>query len=177
MSINAYPRKTKPYRISRSVLLAFLLVSPVFPAKARPLQLPGPADAARVAMPVRQLSGKLQRDEEISTPQIQPALLMTKIPAGKRFVLKRVNIEGVTLFPDSALKDIYTPYLDHPVSLEIGWMMTGMLQERYRHAGHSFTRAYIEPASLKSGIMTIQVIEKRPDCRPSPCPRPDALPL
>lgn len=120
--------------------------------------IPGAADAARVGQPAIEMEGP-RAESDASVPQFDGT---QAAPAGAeqvKFVLKRVDIHGMKRFPISAMDDIYRPYLNKEVTLDIAWLIAGRITERYRAAGYFLSRAYVPQQSVKDGALTIAVVE------------------
>jgi hemolysin activation/secretion protein len=75
------------------------------------------------------------------------------------FVLKSVSIEGATVVPDSALTELYQPYLGTKVSQADMLAIANAVSELYRSEGYQLTRAIVPPQDIKAGHLRIQVIE------------------
>lgn len=119
--------------------------------------LPGPADAGRITPNVEPITPPAT--DEVEIPTISPAIEIPEAAKTIRFTLKDVHIEGTTIFTREELSDVYAPYQNKEVTLEIAWMMAGTITERYRSAGYFLSRAYVPEQRIKDGVISIHVVE------------------
>ncbi len=121
--------------------------------------VPGPADVGRVKPEEKLPATDRMQDQKITVPSGMP---MTPIPEGAKdihFVLKDVRIIGATAFSTAQLADIYTPYLNREITLDVVYVMAGMITERYRNAGYFLSLAYLPDQRAGDGVITLQIVE------------------
>lgn len=121
--------------------------------------VPGPADIGRVKPEERLPILDHTEDGQITVPTGIPAVEIPKGAEDIHFVLKDVRVEGATAFTPEQLQDIYTPYMDKKITLDVAYVMAGMITERYRNAGYFLSRAYVPAQEIQNGIVTIHVVE------------------
>lgn len=107
--------------------------------------------------PAARSSGKVE-----APPGAPPTVIPTGIYqqlAETRFVLRRVIIEGATLYTPEELKDTYDDMLGEEISLldakTIAWRITN----RYREDYYVLSQASIPPQTIRDGTLMIHVIE------------------
>jgi hemolysin activation/secretion protein len=121
--------------------------------------LPGPADAGRIRPEEKIVAPDHSQDQKVTVPANPPSVPIPKAAKGINFVLKAVSIEGATAFTAEQLADIYTPYLDKEVTLDVAWMIAGAITERYRSEGYLLSRSFVPQQRIRDGRITIRVIE------------------
>jgi len=75
------------------------------------------------------------------------------------FVLREVNIAGVTIFRPEEMHPIYKPYLNTTVSLKDLKAIAAKIEARYRIKGHPTARVFISKEEITQGRVEIKVIE------------------
>lgn len=121
--------------------------------------VPGPADVGRIKPEEKYRPPNRARDQQISIPS---GALMTPTPQGAKnvqFVLKDMRIVGATAFSTAQLADIYTPYLNRNITLDVVYAMANTITERYRDAGYFLSLAYLPDQRAGNGVITLQVVE------------------
>lgn len=93
------------------------------------------------------------------SPSIAPAIIMPDGATDIQFTLKEVRILGATAFTREQLDDIYTPYINHTISLADVYVMAEKITERYRNAGYFLSLAYLPNQKIDDGTVIFQVIE------------------
>lgn len=105
--------------------LAFLCCL-CFVSQAQAQGVAGPADVSRIN-PLKEPQ-LLQRP---SAPAMIPKSVSgTAVPdaaKGVLITLKGVDIEGATAFSAAELSDIYTPYINREITLDVLWVMADQL--------------------------------------------------
>lgn len=79
--------------------------------------------------------------------------------AKKRFVLRKVNIEGNTVFSDDQLKFAYDGRLGKEISLLDAQTIVGRITEYYRNHDYILSQAVVPPQGIKDGVLNVRVIE------------------
>lgn len=122
--------------------------------------VPGPAEIGRIKPEEAAPPPDRVQDEKVVVPRESAPTM--PIPEGAKniqFMMRGVSIEGVTAFEKEQFADIYTPYLNKEVTLDIVYMIAGVITERYRNAGYFLSLAYIPNQRIADGIITIKVVE------------------
>ena len=128
-------------------------------ADALAQNLPGPADVGRIK-PDDNTKVPEHLDGKNASIPLTPTNV--SIPEGSKsvhFTLSQVSIEGVTAFTKEQMEDIYKQYLNREITLDIAYVMAGMITERYRNAGYFLSRAYVPAQEIEGGKITIKVVE------------------
>lgn len=76
-----------------------------------------------------------------------------------KFVLKGVDIEGLTIYSTDDFKYSYEDSLDKETPLSLAWIIAEQVTQTYRNNGYFLSRAYIPEQNIKKGIIKIKVIE------------------
>lgn len=143
-----------------SLSLGAALASPVFALTVTvPEDVKGPADIGRVKPEEKTPPTDTTRDPQMRIPSDNP---MLPIPQGAKnihFVLKEMRILGATAFSPEQLADIYTPYLNQEITLDVVYTIANTITERYRNAGYFLSLAYLPDQRSGNGVMTLQVVE------------------
>ena len=109
-------------------------------------------------------------DKRFQEPQIPRSVMEPEAPEKKeylpaeglkkiRFVLKKINIKGSTVYSRSTFKRWENRYRGKWVSLALIYKFAEKITARYRNDGYLLSRAIVVPQKIKNGIITIQVIE------------------
>ena len=137
---------------------AIVLCTSLTPAYATPV-INGAADIGRIATEPPAQPPDRSHDKEAAVPNHMPAVEIPKGAESIRFVLRRVNIEGVTAFDKQTLGELYAKDLNKEVNLGIAWKIAAALTERYRSAGYLLSRAYVPQQEVDNGTITVKVVE------------------
>ena len=152
----------KHSRIARLCFVGVALTASTGYAQAIPPltgPLPGAADVGRLQPEETLTPPDRSHDKDIAIPSVAPNVAIPEAAKGLHFVLKGVHIEGATAFTPEQLSDIYAPYVDKDVSLEVAWIIAGQITERYRNAGYFLSRAFVPEQHIKNGKITLKVVE------------------
>ena len=127
-------------------------------ANASAQTLPGPAEPGQIE----------KRFEEPVTPK---SVLEPMIPefdgkplppekAGEiKLTLQGVVFEGRTAVPEADLVALYEALLGKEVTLLQIYELTDAVTAAYRNAGYILSRAIVPPQRIKSGVVTIRIVE------------------
>ncbi len=75
------------------------------------------------------------------------------------FVVNEINVEGNTLFPNSAFEPILNKYRGQSVTLSELSKVVEAINEIYRDQGYLTAQAFIPTQDIENGMMTIQIAE------------------
>lgn len=141
------------------MLVSFSLCITLSGATYAQVVVPGPADAGRIK-PEERLPGlDRSQDDKVAVPSIARTVTIPKEARSVHFVLKEVRIEGARVFTPQSLRDIYAPYLGRDITLDVAYIITGAIDERYRQAGYFLSRAYVPAQEIGDGVVIIKVVE------------------
>jgi len=76
-----------------------------------------------------------------------------------KFTLGGLSIEGVTVFTDIQLAEIYQEKIGQTVVLEDVRQIAEKIEAKYRSEGYFLTRVFLPPQQVNDGVFTIKVIE------------------
>ena len=108
--------------------------------------------------PEFELREQLQPAPELKVPESAPA----RAPAGAEnmlFVLKGLDIEGVTAYPREVIEGIYRKRIGTEVSLAQVYDIADQIQRRYRKDGYFLARTIIPAQTASEGRLRIEVLE------------------
>ncbi|MDC1123174.1 ShlB/FhaC/HecB family hemolysin secretion/activation protein [Nitrospinaceae bacterium] len=99
--------------------------------------------------------GSVMEPEVPETKSYKPSADLKKI----RFILKKIDVKGSTVYSHNAFKRWQKRFLDKKVSLELIYKFAEKITTKYRNDGYLLSRAIVIPQKIKNGEVTIQVIE------------------
>jgi len=147
----------------RPVMTAAFLVLPSMAVEAAPptpTVLPGPADINRIAPDQTATPTPSAHAGSITLPpQGAAGTPAPKNAKNIHFVLHTVTFEHVTVFTPADLKELYAPYIDKKVSLDVAWQIADALTAKYRKAGYFLSRAYVPAQEVSGGTLIIRAVE------------------
>ena len=146
------------FKISIVLFCAVLYMGFFSAAVAAPV-LPGPADPGRIGKEDMMKVPDRGQDDRVAIPSIVPS---APVPAGAekiRFVLKAVEIEGITAFTPKQMADLYAPYIGKKVGLDVAWKIVDAITRRYHETGYFLSRAYVPEQKIKDGVIHIRIVE------------------
>ncbi|MFA5272118.1 MAG: ShlB/FhaC/HecB family hemolysin secretion/activation protein [Candidatus Omnitrophota bacterium] len=143
------------------VFLTLSLICPAVFAQTPPTsQSIGAVDQQQKALEEQRMIEK-QIETKRKKPQIEeekPAEAPA-IPEGKKVLIKTIIVEGVTLLSDKDLKAVISQYEGKELYLSEMQKVADLITDIYRKQGHTTSRAYLPPQTIKDGILTIKIIE------------------
>jgi hemolysin activation/secretion protein len=107
----------------------------------------------------------------LPTPAAQPSTFSTPVPVAApsptpvpasmrvRFILRSVRITGSTVYSQESLKAFYQPYLNQKIAYEVLEKIASDITLKYLRDGYLLSRAHIPVQNLKSGHVTIEILE------------------
>lgn len=99
-------------------------------------------------------------DPRIELPTVQPALPPDQARR-IRFVLRGVELNGVTAYKAGELGQYYQSLVGREISAFDAYAITNAITARYRADGYVLTQAFIPQQQLRDGLLKIQVVEGR----------------
>ncbi|MZH05307.1 MAG: ShlB/FhaC/HecB family hemolysin secretion/activation protein [Nitrospinae bacterium] len=109
-------------------------------------------------------------DKRFEQPQAPGSVMEPEIPETKsytphadlkkiRFILKKIEVKGSTVYSHSAFKRWQQRFIDKKVSLALIYRFAEKITTKYRNDGYLLSRAIVVPQKIKNGVVTIQVVE------------------
>jgi hemolysin activation/secretion protein len=120
-------------------------------------EIPSAADASRV--PFFAPTERLPVGRSVSIPEI---IKESKAPANAEhvtFLLKKVTIQGASLFSEEQLTSLYAELLNKTVSLKTIWLISAKITELYRSHGYFLSYSFVPAQELTNGAVQIRVVE------------------
>lgn len=112
--------------------------------------------------------GNLGRDTALPKPKSDPKTLLPK-PAEQvtpseaqkhQFQLKRIIIDGNTVFSDVDLAATYSQYLNRTIDVSVLFDIANDITRMYREQGYSLSLAYVPAQQInQSGVVSLAVVE------------------
>ncbi len=122
--------------------------------------VPGAADVGRIDK--QQGLGQPPAQSVSPTPAPTRTLPAASAPAASkqlRVHLREVRLDGMTAFARADMDDLFVPYLDHEVTMDVAWQLAGAMTERYHRAGYFLSRVTVPEQTIDKGVLRLQVIE------------------
>ncbi len=134
-----------------------LIVLGIMEIRSHVLAQVGPIDPSRI-------------QQELQPPQVPtspgeitiPRREEPTAPAGAenvRFVLKTLDIQGVTAFTPEQLAPLYEAKLNTEISLAELYILADQLNNLYRQGGYILTRVLVPEQTIQQGVVRIEVVE------------------
>lgn len=109
-------------------------------------------------------------DKRFEPPQVPGSVMEPEVPETKsytppadlkkiRFILKKINVKGSTVYSHNAFKRWQKRFIDKKVSLALVYRFAEKITTKYRNDGYLLSRAIVIPQKIKNGEVTIQIIE------------------
>jgi hemolysin activation/secretion protein len=99
--------------------------------------------------------GSVMEPEVPETKSYKPPADLKKI----RFILKKIDVKGSTVYSHNAFKRWQKRFLDKKVSLALIYRFAEKITTKYRNDGYLLSRAIVVPQKIKNGVVSIQIIE------------------
>jgi hemolysin activation/secretion protein len=138
--------------------MAALMVAMVPGAVLAQTPVPGPAQPGRIQ---EQLQPAPVPSAPPVVPQVPlrvPAAPLTA-PAGEHFVLRRVVVDGSTIYSPDVLRSLYAPFLGKDVDSAAIDRIALAVTVKYRNDGYILSHATVAAADPATGVVTLRVLE------------------
>lgn len=76
-----------------------------------------------------------------------------------RFTLKSLFVDGVTVYPDEALRATYEPYLNREIALGNLYGIADALTAKYRNDGYILSQVVVPAQAIEDGAVRLQAVE------------------
>jgi hemolysin activation/secretion protein len=139
------------------ILFCGLIVLGVIEIQANALAQVGPIDPSRIQQEL-QPPQVPTRPEEITIPRRDEP---TAPPGAEnvRFILKTLEIQGVTAFTPEQLQLLYQTKINTEISLAELYIIADQLNNLYRQGGYILTRVLVPEQTIQQGVARIEVVE------------------
>lgn len=120
------------------------------------------AEASRYQLEVKQEKEKFEQ-KKVKAPkiEIEKEVEEPKAEAGPSFILKDVQITGVTVFKPEDLRFAYETYLNKSVTFKDLEAITSKIKFKYKQGGYFTTLVFIPEQDIAGGNVEIRVLEGR----------------
>ncbi len=141
-----------------SLLVCFIFISPSFAADP-----PSTQTAGGLMEQGKQIDLNKNLKEKIETekPKQEDMITSEMIPDddGKKVLIKKIVVEGVTLISQEMIKKITDQFKGQELSLRKMQMVADLITDEYRKKGYVTSRAYLPPQTMKDSTLILRVIE------------------
>lgn len=120
--------------------------------------LPSTADPSRIDPLPRPIINE-QKTEKIVVPELPLEMDAPESAERIKFVLKKLQIEGVTAFDLESLEQYSKQYLQQEIPLTTVWKIAAEITRHYKDQGYFLSRAYVPMQEIQEGTVVIKVIE------------------
>ncbi len=129
----------------------------IFPASSWAQTVPSAAEPQRLEKRFEQpqVPGSVMEPEVPETKSYSPPKDLKKI----RFILKKIEVKGSTVYSHNAFKRWQQRFVDKKVSLALIYRFAEKITTKYRNDGYLLSRAIVVPQKIKNGVVTIQIVE------------------
>jgi hemolysin activation/secretion protein len=128
-------------------------------AYAQPAGRPPPIDPLQIERRIEAIDAEQRRANKPPPPiprLTEPVRQAARTPL---FQLTSVSVEGARTISLDTLVPAYEPYLGRDVSENDLELIASRISDVYRNAGYHLSRAIIPPQDVKSGRLTVRVVE------------------
>ena len=122
-------------------------------------ELPGSVQPGQVE---RQMSRPPESRSQPAAPVSAPGTPSLQAPANAaqvRFVLTRLDIEGVSAYSPETLRPFYTGLLQREISLADIYQLAQTLTAHYRNDGYILSQVIVPPQAIEQGTVRLKVVE------------------
>lgn len=135
-----------------------LLACAAYSAGAFAQDIPGSAEPSRVKEQIQKFE-----PEPVVTPQINiPAVRIEGAPGGAeniKFTLKSLDVEGVTVYSQDEIADIYKDEIGHTITLARLYEIAADITRKYRNDGYIITQVAVPVQTIEHGTARLLVVE------------------
>lgn len=112
--------------------------------------------------------GQIERQfQPLPEPRVQPSEVVVPAPAQAapanaaeiKFALSAVLVEGVSVYPEQALRPFYEAHLNRQVSLADIYAVANALTAKYRNDGYILSQVVVPAQEVRQGTIRLQAIE------------------
>lgn len=139
----------------KNLLAIFILL---FTVKSYAQNIPSSGDVSRISPFEKDLFPNKNIDN-INIPSITMHHEVPEQAKKMSFFLKKIVIEGSTIFSPEELKALYGQYVGKNNKLSILWDITKKINMLYHDKGYFLAKAYIPEQKIDSGIVRLKIIE------------------
>ncbi len=101
-------------------------------------------------------------EEPKEKPEIEENIPEEALPQESEKVrITTISVAGVTLFPESDIRAIVSPYENQDFSVRMMQKAADLITALYRKKGYVTSRAYLPPQKIEGGVLEIRVLEGR----------------
>lgn len=128
----------------------------------------GLAGEAIAQVPILPDPGRIQQELQPPSPPTAPEQITVpqqegvEAPADSqqiRFLLREVELKGVSVFAVEELRPLYAGQLGTEISLADLYTIAAEIQKFYRRRGYLFTRVLVPAQTITEGKVTLEVVE------------------
>lgn len=154
------PRCDGPLAQTAALLLLLTLFFVAAVESARAQTLPPGASPER-ALPVPKPATPQiapARPGAVKVPEVAPIAVPADLPAGT-FVLRKVELEGVTAYGAAELRTLYDEFLNREIPYSEVYGIANRITAKYHADGYALSQAFVPGQSVENGVVRIWVVE------------------
>lgn len=150
----------RPLRPTATLSLIATTLVVLAPLAVQAQVLPGAAEASRVRPEERLLATPPRTSVPIINPDASgPPVTAPEGAENVMLTLKRIELDGNTVFSEADLSPLYAKYLGQEVSLKRVYQIAARITRHYREAGYLLSYAYVPDQEVADGTVTIAIAE------------------
>ncbi|HEY5210183.1 MAG TPA: POTRA domain-containing protein [Stellaceae bacterium] len=128
------------------------------PADAQPA-VPGTAQPGRTPAPFQQIPAPLSRGAPVLVPSAPGPVAPPAGAANARFILRRIEFQGDTVYPQGDLQPLYARLIGQQVTVADVYGVAEAISAKYRNDGYLLSQALVPPQQIRDGIVRIRIVE------------------
>ena len=147
---------TRSFTVLAAVAFFVLALPEASPAQS----IPSPAQPGIILRSLEEEKRAPSRLEEgVVVPREEAA--GKGLSTEKVFILKKIVLDGTTVYKDADLSPLYKDMLDSKVSFADLNVIAQRVTKKYREEGYIFSRAVLSPQKISDGVVHLSAVEGR----------------
>jgi len=143
-----------------TILQALLVIGCLIPS-AKAQSIPSAAEIDRTE-PLQLDRYKIEPEPVPESQQIPEGIRYSQPPQNAdqiNLLLKSVSVQGVSVYTEGQIAEIFKADLGQSVTLERIWLISDEITHKYRKDGYFLSRAFIPAQEIQDGQIIIKVVE------------------
>lgn len=122
-------------------------------------QMSGWERAREIQEKDKELRGQVEQPVKMKVEERAAEEPVLPQPSEPKFMVKKIRVTGVTLFPEGAIAAITSPYEDKEITFTELQQVADRITDLYRKNGYITSRAYVPAQKMEEGVFEIRVLE------------------
>ncbi len=143
---------------------SFVFLFPTYIFAANPpasLQMSGQQRARQMQEEQENLMYLIEQPRFKAKKEEKPAPEAPEAPTVQKVLVKSIDVTGVTLFPNIAIRAITSQYENKELTFKEIQKIADNITDLYRNKGYVISRAYIPAQKMEGGVLEVKVIESK----------------